>query len=159
MPRIILKEVAADCADALGLLRQSHALMNATFPAEANHYLSVDALKSPHISFWLAYIGPRPMGCCALARFEDYGEVKSLFVEETARGTGVARALLRLAEDTAREADLRYLRLETGDRLVDAIRLYEAYGFEKRSPFGTYEEGPHSVFFERDLAVCEDINE
>jgi putative acetyltransferase len=43
------------------------------------------------------------------------------------------------------------LRLETGDDLYPAHRLYRRHGFVERGPFGDYAEGPHSVFMEKRL--------
>jgi putative acetyltransferase len=54
-------------------------------------------------------------------------------------------------EARAREAGLPVLKLETGDTLHEAHRLYRRHGFTDCGPFGDYEEGPHSVFMEKRL--------
>lgn len=132
------------------LLGASQALLTSLYPPEDNFFLSVDGLAAPHIDFWIAEDGA-PLGCVALARFGDYGEVKSLFVDPAARGRGVAEALMRGLEERAREAGLAWLRLETGDTLDAAHRLYARLGFSSCGPFGDYREGPHSVFMEKRL--------
>ena len=58
--------------------------------------------------------------------------------------------LQRLAE-YARSKDTSVLRLETGIYEVEAIGLYERWGFERRAPFGEYVEDPMSVYFEKSL--------
>ncbi|MBP1806147.1 GNAT family N-acetyltransferase [Rubellimicrobium aerolatum] len=133
------------------LLGQSHALLSSLYPPEHNHYLSVDELAQPHIDFWIAAAGDQPLGCIALARLGDYGEVKSMFVAPAARGQGVGAALLATLEDHARAHALPVLRLETGDDLFPAHRLYRRHGFADCGPFGDYEPGPHSVFMEKRL--------
>ena len=138
-------------AGATGLLQASHALMQSLFPAEANHYLSVDALCGSDIRFFTARLGGEPVGCAALALKDGYGEVKSMYVAEAARGSGAGAALLARIEAEARGEGLTLLRLETGDRLDAAHRLYERAGFVRRGPFGAYEDGPHSVFMEKAL--------
>ena len=136
---------------ATALLQASHALMERLFPPEDNHYLSIDALCTPDIRFFIAREGDAVLGCAALADKGDYGEMKSMFVSEDARGKGVADALIRQLEDYARELDLPVIRLETGDLLHAAHRLYERHGFVKCAPFGDYVVNKTSVFMEKRL--------
>ena len=136
-------------AEGRGLLGASHALLASLYPAEDNHYLSVDELAVPHVAFWVAEDGGEALGCVALARMDGYGEVKSLFVAPEARGRGVGAALLAALGDHARVEGIAVLRLETGDTLDAAHRLYARAGFAPCGPFGDYAPGPHSVFMER----------
>lgn len=136
---------------ATALLKQSHALMESLFPPEDNFYLNVDDLVAPNIQFFTARVGDAVLGTGALAIKDGYGEVKSMFVADAARGTGVARALLRQLEDTAREAGLSLLMLETGNLLHAAHRLYRQYGFTDRGPFGEYKKANGSIFMEKTL--------
>ncbi|EYD73974.1 IAA acetyltransferase [Rubellimicrobium mesophilum DSM 19309] len=137
--------------EARRLLGQSHALLASLYPPEHNHYLSVDELAQPHIDFWIAEADVQPLGCVALARLDGYGEVKSMFVDPAARGRGVGAALMAALEQRAHATGLPLLRLETGDDLHAAHRLYHRHGFSDCGPFGDYEEGPHSVFMEKRL--------
>ncbi|PRX37020.1 putative acetyltransferase [Meinhardsimonia xiamenensis] len=138
-------------AQARALIEASHALMESLFPPEDNHYLDIDALAAPDISFFVAKRDGKTVGCAALARHAGYGEVKSMFVAEEARGQGVADALLARIEAEARAAGLPVLRLETGDALTAALRFYERAGFRRRGAFGDYPEGGTSVFMEKRL--------
>jgi putative acetyltransferase len=133
------------------LLAQSHALMNAMFPAGACHYLDLDALCADHIRFFAARDGDAILGTGALAIMDGYGEVKSMFTDEAGRGKGVAAAILRMVEDSARDEGLPVLRLETGTGLGAAHRLYDRFGFKTCGPFGTYEDSPYSIFMEKPL--------
>lgn len=74
-----------------------------------------------------------------------------MFTAFDARGTGVAQAMLERIEAEARAQGLRLLLLETGTGLDAAHRLYRRAGFVPRGPFGDYEEGPYSLFFEKGL--------
>ena len=136
---------------AAALLRASHALMQSLFPPEENFFLDIDALCAPDIRFFTARLGDRVLGTGALALRRGYGEVKSMFVDDSARGRGIADALLRRIEEEARNLDLHYLRLETGDKLHAAHRLYERHGFVPRGPFGDYPAAPSSLFLEKSL--------
>ncbi|WP_457650716.1 GNAT family N-acetyltransferase [Profundibacter sp.] len=148
---LIVEQGDPRAPQATALLQASHALMERLFPPEDNHYLSIDALCTPDIRFFIAREGDTVLGCAALANKGDYGEMKSMFVSEDARGKGVADALIRQLEDYARELDLPMIRLETGDLLHAAHRLYERHGFVKCAPFGDYVANKTSVFMEKRL--------
>ncbi|MCP3969909.1 MAG: GNAT family N-acetyltransferase [Rhodobacteraceae bacterium] len=137
---------------ATALLQASHAMMVRMFPAESNHYLSIDDLCAARITFFTARIGDTVLGTGALADKGKYGEVKSMFVSPEARGTGTGAAILATIETEARTGSQAYLRLETAPELSAAIRLYQRAGFTFRGPFGDYENDPLSVFMEKPLA-------
>jgi len=139
--------------EASALLRQSQALMKSLFPPEDNYFLDIDALAAPHIAFFAARDGAATLGTGALADMGDYGEVKSMFVAEPARGRGVGAALLARIEAEARARALPALKLETGDRLAAAHRLYAGAGFVACARFGDYPESAgSSLFMEKVLA-------
>jgi len=133
------------------LIHASHALMDSLFPAESNHHLAPEELAAPGIHFFAARRDGRTIGCGAVAEKDGYGEIKSVFVDPEARGSGAADAIMRMLEDHARKLKLPLLRLETGDRLHAARRLYARMGFEERGPYGDYREDPLSVFMEKRL--------
>jgi len=138
-------------ARATALLKQSHALMESLFPPEDNFYLDVNDLVAQHIHFFTARDGDVICGTAALAVKDGYGEVKSMFVAEDARGKGVAEALLRQIEDQAREEGLPTLKLETGNVLHAAHRLYRRHGFTDCGVFGDYADAKSSIFMEKPL--------
>ena len=133
------------------LLELSHALMLSLFSPESCHFLDLDALEADNIHLFAAREGLDFLGTGALAIKDGYGEVKSMFTLEAARGQGVGAALLRQLEDTAREHGLTSLKLETGDTLHAAHRLYERNGFTFCGPFGHYKDIPESLFMVKSL--------
>lgn len=136
---------------ATALLRQSHAMMQSLFNEGDCHYLNIDDLCAPHIHFFTARRGDVVIGTAALAIKEGYGEIKSMFVSQAARGSGAADALMRQLEDEAGAEDLPILKLETGDVLHAAHKLYYRHGFTKCEAFGDYETADASVFMEKSL--------
>ena len=136
---------------ASALLTASHPLMQSLFPPEDNFFLDIDALCAPDIRFFAAMEGARCLGTGALALRDGYGEVKSMFVDEAARGRGVADAILRRIEEEARDRGLAALKLETGNVLHAAHRLYARHGFTPCGPFGDYPNSPSSIFMEKAL--------
>lgn len=133
------------------LLTASHAYLASLYPPEHMFALSIDELCVPSITFWIAWDRAEPLGCVALARKEDYAEVKSMFVDPAKRGRGAGEALVTALDATARAEGITKLCLETGDDLYPAHRLYRRLGFKDCGPFGDYVEGPHSVFMEKRL--------
>jgi putative acetyltransferase len=125
---------------------------------EQQHGLPLGAIFQPHIRFFVARLDGVAVGCGGVALFESYGEVKRMYVRPTARGRGVARALLSAIEATMKQSELDLLRLETGDVLLDAIRLYERAGFRRCEAFGEYAAMTpraiaSSVFYEKQLSA------
>ena len=82
----------------------------------------------------------------------EYGEVKRMYVRPAFRGLGLGKLILNCLAEYARERHVALLRLETGIYQMEAIGLYERYGFQRRSPFGEYRDDPLSVYFEKPIA-------
>ena len=148
---IIVERTDPHHPQATALLRQSHALMQTLFSAEDNHYVEIDDLVADDIYFFTARISDQIVGTGALKIKPGYGEIKSMFVGETARGKGVAHAILRQIDDQAREAGLPMLKLETGNLLHAAHKLYARHGFTTCGVFGDYVEAKSSIFMEKQL--------
>lgn len=136
---------------ATALLTASHAYLQSLYPPEDNFFLSIDALAEAHITFIIAELNGQTIGCAALANKGSYGEVKSMFTTPAARGTGTGAALMQALETEARAQHLPMMKLETGDDLYPAHRLYERHGFSRCGPFGDYVEAIRSVFMEKRL--------
>jgi len=134
------------------LLEQSHALMRDLFPPEDNYFLDIEELCAPSVRFFAAREGAMTLGTGALSIKEGYAEVKSMFTATQARGKGVAAALLRALEDTARTEGVSLLKLETADVLDAACRLYERHGFTRCGIFGDYRPNETSVFMQKPLS-------
>ncbi len=61
--------------------------------------------------------------------------VDEFFLEESVRGRGIGRAVLRDVAAEAREFSIRALHLEVAKGNARAIRLYTAAGFEPRAKY------------------------
>lgn len=141
---------------AQALIAQSEALMNALYPSESNHFEPAEGLRPPHGVFWGAWLGDTLVGCGGVKHHAPadgpaYGEIKRLFVLDSARGRGVAKALMARLEAGLVERDLRLARLETGIRQPEALALYRRLGYVECGPFGGYAPDPLSTFFEKAL--------
>ena len=120
------------------LVGELETVLAAEYPPEQRHGLSLDAIFQPHVRFFLARLRGAAVGCGGVAFFSDYAEVKRMYVRDSARGQGVADAILARIEAEVRSAGLSLLRLETGERQVAAMRLYARAGFRECPAFGAY---------------------
>ena len=97
---------------------------------------------------FMAVLEGRPVGCCALLLLRPgVFEVGKMTVAEEQRGRGLGRAMLAYTIEQGKALGARSLYLETNDRLLDAIHLYEQLGFRHLPP-KTSEYTRANVFME-----------
>lgn len=151
--QITIVEERPDSPDALGLLSElDEALWLHPYPPESRHAFTVDKLVREGVAFFVARLDGEPAACGGLKLFgRDYGEVKRMYVRPVYRGRGLGKAVLNHLADYAQQRQVNGLRLETGIYQVEAIGLYERWGFQRRPPFGEYKDDPLSVYFEKRL--------
>lgn len=116
-----------------------------TFYAQYN---KIDNIKNVVI----AYSNSTPVGCGAVKHFNDQiMEVKRMFVEIPHRGNGIAGIILDELEKWT--VELFYLKciLETGQKQVEAIRLYQKKGYSITPNYGQYIGIENSICFEKQL--------
>lgn len=77
------------------------------------------------------------------------GELKRIFVTPEYRGNGVGRKLLKALEERGKNFGYSTLRLETGVRQPESLRLYEAAGFQRIPNFEPHVGSEWSVCYEK----------
>lgn len=159
------------------LLDASSAYAQSLYPPESNFLLDLTDLERPEVAFYVARIGERAVGIAALVvestadtdgeppttgelattgELPTTGELKRMFVDPSARGRGVAGALLTRIEADAAARGIHQLVLETGDLHHAAQSLYRRHGYRRIPQFGQYVGEPHSVCFAKPLAAFRD---
>ena len=150
---IVIREIAADSPEAVQLIGElDEHLMAHPYPQQSRHAFSVEKLLREGVVFFITHYEGRLAGCGGIKMFgAEYGEVKRMYVRPEFRGKGLGKAMLNHLAQYARLKDVDLLRLETGIYEVEAIGLYEGFGFQRRSPFGEYVEDSNSVYFEKKI--------
>jgi ribosomal protein S18 acetylase RimI-like enzyme len=73
--------------------------------------------------------------------------VEDVFVAESARGRGVARALLDLATERALERGCRRMELDVNEANEAGLALYRSFGFRERAS----DDAPRDLYMRRHL--------
>ena len=116
------------------------------------------AYGAPKGKAFLARRGEEIIGCCAYRSLSDkICEMKRLFVPDRSRGHGIGRKLCETVIADAHLAGFELMRLDTGNRLTEAISLYESIGFRRCVPYSQYPERlmQYLVFMERPLTAAD----
>src|SRR5450631_2459021 len=86
--RIELAPTATE--DVRALVDELETVLAAEYTPEQRHGLALDALFQPHIRFFLARLHGQAVGCGGVALFDEFAEVKRMYVRDAARRQGVA---------------------------------------------------------------------
>lgn len=107
----------------------------------------------PRGVFLVAWLDGLPAGCGGWRAAGDGSvEVKRMFTADTARGKGIARAVLAELERTAAAAGHTRVVLETGSKQPEALALYVSSGYGPIAPFGHYADAPGAVHLGKSLS-------
>ncbi|MDR0749630.1 MAG: GNAT family N-acetyltransferase [Tannerellaceae bacterium] len=100
----------------------------------------------------VAYFAGEAVGCGAIRVYSPGTmEIKRMFVRENQRRKGVASMILDELEHWAKELNFTRCILETGEKLPEAIKLYQKKGYVRIPNYGPYECLGSSVCFEKYL--------
>ena len=142
----------ADAIRLLALLTEEIRQMYADRGEDGSGGFEIEDAEQPGSAFIVAYVDDQAIGCGALRRHDPAaGEVKRMFVLPEYRGRGIAMTILAAIEQEAVRAGYRVMRLETGDRQPNAVRVYERAGYRRSAPYGVYVNWVGSLCFIKDL--------
>ena len=150
MPSLHIRRSSLASPEAARLIAALNAELSAAFPEPgANHFsLSEAQVSLGGGAFLIAYENDTAVGCGAVRQVDETtAELKRMYVDPSARGRGIGRALVEALESEARLLGVTRVVLETGTRLAPAIRLYEGMGYARIPLFGEYLSSP-------DTSVC-----
>ena len=111
-------------------------------------YNKIDQIKNVII----ATIDDKPVGCGAMKAYDsDTMEIKRMFVPIEMRGKGIAVHILKNLEKWAKEMNYSKCILETGNKMLEAIRLYEKSNYKVVPNYGQYNGIEDSICFKKHL--------
>ena len=144
--RIEVAPEPAAGADAQWCLQQYYAELQSRFDAgfdpQAGKPVDVADMSPPEGRFVIARIEGELAGCGALVRLGgDIGEIKRVWTAPSARGQGVAAAILEKLETCALQIGLARLRLDTNRSLKEATALYRNAGYHE---IERYNDNPYA---------------
>ena len=90
---ITIEFVSSPTAGVRALVSELEATLAAEYPPEQRHGLPLEPIFQPHIRFFVVRIDGVGVGCGGVALFEDFAEVKRMYVREGARGSKRRHAL------------------------------------------------------------------
>ena len=129
--------------DILDLVQRTFAYMEPRInPPSSMYRMTVASIKEHCAAGEIWAIGNPPHACVFLKEKADCLYLGKLAVSERMRGKGVARQLIQLAENRAREKRLSTLELETRIELRENHETFRRLGFVKVG------EGRHEGFSE-----------
>ncbi|ATQ74175.1 GNAT family N-acetyltransferase [Massilia violaceinigra] len=141
-----------DQPEVIQLIADLDAYQDSLYPAESRYALDLTSLKQPNVRFAVARdVDGSAIGCGAVVLYDEYVELKRMYVAPAQRGMGVAGKVLALLEASTREAGLDMLMLETGPSQPDALGFYGRAGYERCERYGDYRDDPLSVFMKKRL--------
>lgn len=146
---VALRRVGPTDRDLHQLIKHLDEELLTRYPSEGIYGLDFDSPEVEQMTFIVAYLSEKPVGCGALRPLEDgYCELKRFYVDPSQRRQGIASAMLRMLLQQARDEDYDYMRLETGPRQPEAIALYERAGFYHIGLYGPYNCEDYSTCME-----------
>lgn len=123
------------------------------YGAEDETEVDADEFVPPAGLFLVAFDGDAIVAMGGWRRHDEgVVEIKRMYVPESMRRRGLARAMLAELERRALDAGIRHVVLNTGTEQPEAIALYESSGYLPVAGFGFYENAPLARFYGKDLA-------
>jgi putative acetyltransferase len=154
---VVIEDAPLTSPDVCALITRLNAELDARYPEPGANFLQLDPdeVAPGRGAFVVARRGEVAVACGGIRVLPDVtprtAEVKRMFVDEAARGRGIAGRILDVLRARARSLGARRLVLETGARQPEALALYARAGFHRIEPFGEYVGSPQSVCMALDL--------
>lgn len=145
MNNIILKRTTSEDPDfhfLVALLDKDLEVRNGNEQSFFAQFNKIDKIR--HVV--LTYLNDKPVGCGAFKEYDpNTVEIKRMFVSVENRGQGIAAAILNELEQWAFSLNYTGCILETGNKQVEAIGLYQKSGYHVIPNYGQYENVASSI--------------
>ncbi len=144
---------SATTPEALELIQGCDRALHAVYTPAQCAAPSADVLDATDTVFLVARENETPVGCVAVVTTSSTAVMNRLFTVPQMQGRGIGLALIKAAEQTAKDLGFSKLTLKTGEKLQAAVALYRQHGYVACQPFGGGDEC--LLYFEKDLKVSQ----
>ena len=141
--------------DVINVFADIDRLINSLYPVATAQSLTLSELDKPNVYAIGLKNDDGIVACGAIVMQSgepSYAEVRRLYVNPSYRGKGLSRRVMQILLHYAGEEEIPLIRLETGPKQIESIKLYENLGFKRCGCFGSYQDNPQSVFMELGLS-------
>jgi len=135
------------------LIKELDAYQSKLYPPDSCHLDSIETLQNENAYFYGVIENDEIVAIGSVKIFDNYGELKRIYVPPTQRRKGLAKKIIDKLEALLISKDIFLSRLETGPYSKDAIGLYEKLGYSICGKFGSYKDDLLSTFMEKKLDV------
>jgi putative acetyltransferase len=151
MNTITLKRTNSLGPDFRLLITELDADLRATYDELMNTYDQHNVIEEI-ATVVIAYVDSQPAGCgCFKAFSSEAAEVKRMYVRPQFRGLGISAKVLKELEIWAASKGYVQMILETGEKQLAAINLYQKGGYVRSENYGPYIDLDTSLCFSKDL--------
>ncbi len=131
--------------EATALIRALNLELSGAYPEPGATHFGLDPtdVAPGRGAFVIAYQDERPVACGAVRLIDPAtAELKRMYVEPGARGSGLGRRMVATLEQEAARLGATQVVLETGIRQTPAIALYARCGYRPIPLYGEYTASP-----------------
>lgn len=150
---VTITQERPDSPDAVTLITELSDYLDPLYPKWNQFGLSSDQLIKESVAFFITRADGVPAGSGGVKFYEDFGELKRMYVRPQFRGRGLGKLMLKHLEEFARQQGTTVLRLETGIYQPEAMGLYERMGYRPRPSFAPYDASTATLsrFYEKSI--------
>jgi putative acetyltransferase len=144
---MVIKPVLPTNSQAVALIEKLNQYQIGLYGLAACNLETPEALVQNNAFMVGAYREDTLIGIGAVKLFEQYAEIKRMYVEEPYRGLSIAESILNTLEEHVKQQGIGRLFLETGNLQQAAIKFYKKSGYCLVESFGDYKPNPVSRYF------------
>ena len=133
------------------LIKELDAYQSKLYPPDSCHLDSIETLQNENAYFYGVIENEEIVAIGSVKIFQNYGELKRIYVPPTQRRKGLAKKIIDKLEALLISKNIFLSRLETGPYSIDAIELYKKLGYSICEKFGSYKDDLLSTFMEKKL--------
>jgi GNAT superfamily N-acetyltransferase len=150
-PPLVISRADIRSVAARALIGELNEHLSSLYPDPASNFFTLDAEQvAPGAGlFLIATLDDVAVACGAYRLLgETTAEVKRMYVSPQTRSLKLGAAILSELHDHAKRRGVREMVLETGPKQIEALSLYEGFGYTRVPCWGEYACAPASLCYQ-----------